>query len=543
MARLLYPDIGDCRALVIDGNMTSRSILSGMLRDMGVGHVAHASRAADARRMLEGRSFDVVLCDYHFDHSPMSGQDLLDDLRRSQLLPYATVFVMVTGEAGYTHVAEAAEAALDSYLLKPHTASALEQRVLQARHRKKVLGPIFEAIAVEDFETAARLCQERFEQRGEYWLYAARVGAELWVRLNQLDKARYLYEAVREARAAPWAKLGIARVELESGQLQQATRTLESLIGEQPTYADAYDVMGRVQVEQGDMTAALETYRSATELTPASIGRLQKQGMLAFYMGESTEATDALERTVRIGIGSKMFDCQSLVLLVLLHHDTRDTKAFTRACGHLERAAEKRPQSIRLRRFLETARILQALIERQVGNAMRAAGTLAGQIRDEDFDFEAAANLLAALSRMSGTEIQLPDGDAWVTELAQRFCASKASTDMLCLACASHPPYEAIVRAAHQTITTAAEKAMTNSLNGAHEATVRTLLALGGSTLNAKLLDMAGLVLHRHGAKIPDSASLGDAIAGLRRRFCTRGTQVALGTSAGRSSGGLTLRH
>jgi hypothetical protein len=114
---------------------------------------------------------------------------------------------------------------------------------------------------------------------------------------------------------------------------------------------------------------------------------------------------------------------------------------------------------------------------------------------------------------------------------------------MLCLACASHPPYEAIVRAAHQTITTAAEKAMTNSLNGAHEATVRTLLELGGSTLNAKLLDMAGLVLHRHGAKIPDSASLGDAIAGLRRRFCTRGTQVALGTSAGRSSGGLTLRH
>jgi tetratricopeptide (TPR) repeat protein len=473
----------------------------------------------------------------------MSGQDLLDDLRRSQLLPYSTVFVMVTGEAGYTHVAEAAEAALDSYLLKPHTASALEQRVLQARHRKKVLGPIFEAIAEEDFETAARLCQERFEQRGEYWLYAARVGAELYVRLNELEKARALYEAVREARAAPWAKLGIARVELESGQLQQATRTLESLIGEQPTYADAYDVMGRVQVEQGDMTAALETYRTATELTPASISRLQKQGMLAFYMGEAAEATDALERTVRIGISSKMFDCQSLVLLVLLHHDTRDTKAFVRACSHIERAVEKRPESARLRRFLETARILQALVERQVGNAMRAATTLAAQIRDEDFDFEAAANLLAALSRMSGTEIQLPEADSWVMDLARRFCASKASTDMLCMACAPHPPFEALVRAAHQTITTAAEKAMTNSLNGAHEATVRSLLELGGSTLNAKLLDMAGLVLNRHGAKIADCEQLGDQIAGLRRRFCTRGTQVALGTSAGRSSGGLTLRH
>lgn len=543
MARQLYPDIGDCRALVIDGNMTSRSILAGMLRDMGVGHVAYASRAVDARRLLEGRSFDVVLCDYHFDHSPMSGQDLLDDLRRSSLLPHATVFVMVTGEASYTRVAEAAEAALDSYLLKPHTASALEQRVLQARHRKKVLGPIFEAIAEEDFATAAQLCQDRFEQRGEYWLYAARVGAELFVRLNELERARALYEAVREARAAPWAKLGIARVELESGQLQQATRTLESLIGEQPTYADAYDVMGRVQVEQGDMAAALETYRSATELTPASVSRLQKQGMLAFYMGERDEATDALERTVRIGLSSKMFDCQSLVLLAFLHTDKRDSKAFSRAIGHLERAVEKRPESTRLRRLLETARILQALVERQTAAAVQAARHLARQIRDEDFDFEAAANLIAALARLSGTEIQLPDGETWVGDVATRFCASKAATDMLAMAAAPHPPYEAAVRAAHQTIATAAEKAMTHSLNGAPAVTVRTLLDLGGQTLNAKLLDMAGLVLNRHGAKIPEAASLGQQIAGLQQRYCKRGTQVALGTSTGRTAGSLTLRH
>jgi CheY-like chemotaxis protein len=109
-----------------------------------------------------------VLCDYHFEHSGMSGQDLLDELRRAQLLPYATVFVMVTGEASYTRVAEVAEAALDSYLLKPHTAAALEQRLLQARHRKKVLGSIFAAIEAGDFAQAAALCKDRFDQRAEY---------------------------------------------------------------------------------------------------------------------------------------------------------------------------------------------------------------------------------------------------------------------------------------------------------------------------------------------------------------------------------------
>ena len=37
MTRLIYPDVHECRALVVDGNATSRSILVNMLRQMGVG--------------------------------------------------------------------------------------------------------------------------------------------------------------------------------------------------------------------------------------------------------------------------------------------------------------------------------------------------------------------------------------------------------------------------------------------------------------------------------------------------------------------------
>src|SRR5687768_4629597 len=111
-------NIENCKALVIDANPTSRSILATMLREMGVGTVSQASRVTDARRHLENRVFDVVLCDYHFDSAEYSGQDLLDDLRRAQLLPFSTVFIMVTGEATYARVAEAAESALDGYLLK-----------------------------------------------------------------------------------------------------------------------------------------------------------------------------------------------------------------------------------------------------------------------------------------------------------------------------------------------------------------------------------------------------------------------------------------
>ena len=80
--RLTRQEAKECKALVIDSNPTSRSILMNMLRDIGIGQVSQTSRVTDVRRELENRESDIVLCDYHFDNSPMSGQDLLGDRKR-----------------------------------------------------------------------------------------------------------------------------------------------------------------------------------------------------------------------------------------------------------------------------------------------------------------------------------------------------------------------------------------------------------------------------------------------------------------------------
>ncbi|MCK7500886.1 MAG: tetratricopeptide repeat protein, partial [Comamonadaceae bacterium] len=60
-----------------------------------------------------------------------------------------------------------------------------------------------------------------------------------------------LYDAIIEAKAVPWAKLGVARAQADSGRLEAARRTLEALVTADPQYADAWDVMGRVQIDQG----------------------------------------------------------------------------------------------------------------------------------------------------------------------------------------------------------------------------------------------------------------------------------------------------
>jgi CheY-like chemotaxis protein len=538
----LDPDIHDCRALVVEGNPTSRSIIVSQLRDFGLTQVAQAMRPHDARRMLEFREFDIVMCEQSFPGTPYTGQELLDDLRRAQLLPFSTVFVMLTGEASYAQVAEAAESALDSYLLKPYTAAALGQRLRQARYRKRVLSPIFEATEAGQFEQATRLCLERFAQKAEYWLYAARIGAELLLRLGRASEAQKLFEAILATQALPWARLGVARAELEGGQPQQALQTLDALTADQPGFADAYDVMGRIHVEQGHFEQALAVYRQAAAITPSSIARLQKQGMLAFYLGEKEEAAKALDRATLLGLTSKMYDHQSLLLLTFARFHLRDTQGVKRCIDQLQAAWERRDRPARLRRFLDVARTLLLMLNRQVGAVVAEVKRLAEEVRQPDFDVEAACNLLSLLAEVSHAELQLEPAPQWVDSLALRFAISKGVAELLAGACASHPPYAEQVHAGHRSVLELAQQAMSHALAGDPNKAVKSLVTHGGQTLNTKLIETARLTLQRYRDRMPPAPELESLIHELLARYAPSSTPPPLGQPQGRTAGGISLR-
>jgi CheY-like chemotaxis protein len=541
--RVMDSGLDKASALIIDSNASSRSLLAAQLRELGVASVRQTTRVRDARVILEHTPYDIVLCDYHFDGSELSGQDLLDELRREQLLPFSTVFVMVTGEASYSAVAEAAEAALDAYLIKPYTSASLSERLAHARQRKRILKSIFEAIEAQDFDTAANLCLKRFEEKDKYWLYAARIGAELMLRLNRHADARTLYEAIIEARTVPWARLGVARSELAAGNNTAARRTLETLIGEVPDYADSYDVMGRMQMDQGEIAEALATYRIATKLTPGCLLRGQRAGTLAFYMGERAEALKLLESTMANGLRSKLFDMLSLVLIGLMRFDARDSKGLRYAHESMLAEIERQPDSARIRRFGLVFQGLRGLSEHKVANALEAARKLSAEFDSPDFDLEAASLLLALWIRLARQAIQLEEMDSLLKKMGLRYCTTKSSTEILIAMTEGDEEAAGSLRDSHVQVFGIAETAMRHSMRGGAEAAVRLLIEQGAQTRNAKLIDMASLVLKRHHEKIEHADELGHKITELQELHVLPLGGAATRIGQSRSAGGLALRN
>jgi hypothetical protein len=96
--RAYDPDLAKCSALVIDA-IRPRAHPGGAFR-ISDRHHRPCGRVQEARRQLEAREFDIVLCEQDF-HGEYSGQDLLNDLRRASSSRFSTVFVMVTAEASY----------------------------------------------------------------------------------------------------------------------------------------------------------------------------------------------------------------------------------------------------------------------------------------------------------------------------------------------------------------------------------------------------------------------------------------------------------
>ncbi len=510
------------RALIVDSHNTTRNILASHLRRLGVGQVVQCARAQEALRQIEACGFDLILCEHRLADGTL-GQDLIEDLRRTALLSLRTVVMVISNDATYNTVAEIAESAVDGFLIRPYSPGSLEDRMMRAYQRKDALSPVFDAIEAGRHEEALLRCETLHRQRAPYWTYAARLGAELALRLDRPALASKFFESVLAVKAVPWARLGIARTLAAAGAAGEALSTIENLLATEPQYVDAYDVLGKLHAEQGNLEAALTAYRQASEITPASVQRAQKFGIVAYYAGKPEVARAALERAAGMGAQSRHFDAQTLLLLALLHHrqgqDAPLRDCLTRIEAALAAAVGDSPEAVlmrrRLQRFTLTVQALDLSLQGQGEAARQQAVALAQGLEQPEFDIEAATNLLSLLTELQAAGVPLGEDAHWLRQTGLRFCISRHATEVLAQACQAHPPYVAALRQAHSEIGEMAQDALSQALAGEPQRAVELLLQHTEATRNAKLLHSAQATLDRYRDRIEDVRTLHTRCAAL----------------------------
>ncbi|WP_051378309.1 tetratricopeptide repeat protein [Derxia gummosa] len=521
--------LDDCQVLVVDDSSVARQVCECLLREIGLKRVTCVGRMSDARAAVERNRYDIVLCDYHFENEHGTGQDLLEDWRRTRALSFMAVFIMITGESKYQRVAEAIETALDDYLLKPFTANTLSERIVVAYRRKVALAPIYLAIERRDYARGIELCEAMLAVPGPYRLYAARLCVELYIKLGRIDDARRLLDEVCRSQALPWARLGLVALDIEDGDSQRARRVLESLVAEHPEFVDAYDVLARAMFEQGDIAGATATMRRAVDITPSNAARLQKLGWLAFLADDTAAAREALGTALRAGNRSRNFDWHSLVLLMFVLYDTGDLREMRRVREQWQRLFRSHAESVRLRRLDRTIETIHAFANRQFSAGVAQLRELAELLRRPEADFEFACDIAALIARVTTTEIVLPDAPRWIELIGFRFCATRSTTEALAALVRRHESHVRAIRGTHATIAKRCQDAMAHLVTGSPLKTVEQLYDCARRTLNSKPLSMARLVAARHRDSDEAVARLDAEIEKFQFRHCPPGPRIDLG--------------
>lgn len=288
------------RVLIIDDHPGMRSSMRAILSAFGVVLVEMASTANEAIRRLQAKPFDIIICDY-FLGDGSDGQQLLEQMRRNNLISLSTIFVMVTAERVYEKVVSAVELAPDDYLIKPFSGEVMRSRLERVMAKKNAFAAIYKLIESGKLAEATQLCNELTKHSNKYSIDILRLLAELYVTQGQFEDAQEIYQQVVKMRAVPWARMGLATMFHVKHRHQEAEDLLEEVIDESPEYMAAYDLLSKVCESQDKNDRAQEVLQRAVAASPLTSHRQKDMGQLALRNGDMETAEKAFTSVVERG--------------------------------------------------------------------------------------------------------------------------------------------------------------------------------------------------------------------------------------------------
>ncbi len=288
-------DYRDKRFLVIDDQPLARESLRAIAQTAGAFAVEFAPGYQDAIFKIRNNTPDIILCDYVLGDG-RSGQQLLEELRRFNLLPDECIFMMVTGEQSYEQVVAAVELVPDDYIIKPFSPEKLLLRLDRVAAKKKFFAAFYREKRKQEYDRAlAVLAATRDTDAGRaYRFEALRQEAEVHLAAGNAEKAESAYRSILQNYEFPWARAGVARSLHQQQRYNEAREEIERVVAQTPNYFDAADLKASICMAQGEADEAQKVLDEVTRKTPRNYLRKRLLAEAATLNGDTETARSAM---------------------------------------------------------------------------------------------------------------------------------------------------------------------------------------------------------------------------------------------------------
>lgn len=290
----------DKQFLIIDDFPEMRSMMRSMLLSIGATQITQARNGDEALAALERKPIDVVLCDYNLGEG-RDGQQILEEAKQRNLLPFATTFIMVTAENTTRMVMGALEYQPDDYLSKPFTKSVLQTRLRKILDKKDNFKPISDAIGKKQLKIAISHCDKQITESPKYRMELSKLKVELLVELGDYDPAIQLCEQILDERQLTWAVFLLGKIYYLQGEYEKAEQLFGEIIEQNPMFVIAYDWLAKTLEAMDRNQESQNVLMEATQRSPKSILRQRALGNISSANDDLDVCEKARKEVVNIG--------------------------------------------------------------------------------------------------------------------------------------------------------------------------------------------------------------------------------------------------
>jgi len=297
-------DYSNKHFLVIDNIKPSHDVLKKFAMSLTTKQVDSTYYAQDVIPFCLEKQYDIIFLGYDLGEKQKNGQQLLEELRISEVISRHCVVIMITAEISQAMVLAALEHKPDNYLCKPYTVGELNKRLNNCIRKKNAMRNIYQAIENDDKDLAISLVNKSLEQNTPYRSECLGIKSRQLFELKKFKQAKEIYTVCQNEKNCSWANIGLGKIALQENELIIAESIFKKVIEQEPFYLPGYDWLASTYEKKYNHLFAEEILEQALKLSPRSVPRLKKYADLCFENEHYEKATGAYKQVYELAINS-----------------------------------------------------------------------------------------------------------------------------------------------------------------------------------------------------------------------------------------------